>query len=363
VKRKGGLPCAFGLHLLPLIFSLSACSPTYILRAGYQEAKILWRRQSIRDMLQRTDLDPDTRAKLDLTLAVRTFAADALHLKVDGSFASFARVDADEVVYVVSAAYRTRLEPYTWWFPIVGSVPYKGFFSKSSAEAEAAGLEREGYDTYTRPSAAFSTLGWFADPLLSNLLRYDGVTLANIIIHELLHNTIYVAGHADFDESFANFVGTRGAMLFFATRHEASPLQQATASWDDTLLFSDFLGRFTTHLRQMYASGIDPSERERMFSEAQEEFRRLPMRTALYADFGTQRLNNAVILEYLMYASHLREFYEVLQQQQNDLAATIQIIIKAVHQHPGDPFAAVERLAQAPAAQVRLDHRLTARAS
>jgi predicted aminopeptidase len=363
VKRNGAALCSSGLHLLPLIFSLSACSPAYVLRAGYEEARILWRRQPIQDMLQRADLDADTRTKLKLVLAVRTFAADALHLKVDGSFASFARVDPDEVVYVVSAAYRTRLEPYTWWFPIVGRVPYKGFFSKSSAEAEAADLERDGYDTYTRPSAAFSTLGWFADPLLSNLLRYDRVTLANIIIHELLHNTIYVAGHADFDESLANFVGARGATLFFAARHEASALQQATASWDDTLLFSDFLGPFTTHLRQMYASGIDPSERERVFSEAQEEFRRLPWRTTLYADFGTQRLNNAVILQYLMYASHLREFDDVLQQQQNDLARTIQIIIEAVHQNRRDPFAAVEQLAHAPAEQVRLDHRLTARAS
>lgn len=354
---------SLALRLLPFTFCLSACSPTYVLRAGYEEAKILWRRQPIQTMLQRPDLDFDTRAKLELVLAVRAFAADALHLKADGSFVSFARVDANQVVYVVSAAYRTRLEPYTWWFPIVGRVPYKGFFSKSAAEEEAACLEREGYDTYTRPSAAFSTLGWFADPLLSNLLRYDRVTLANIIIHELLHNTIYIAGHADFDESFANFVGTRGAMLFFAARHEASALREATASWDDTLLFSDFLGRFTTHLRETYASGIGAPERERLFSEAQEEFRHLPFRTALYADFGTQRLNNAVILQYLMYAGRLSEFYDLLQQRRNDLAGTIQTVIKAVHGCRGDPFAAVEGVAHGQAEQARRDHCSTAQAS
>jgi predicted aminopeptidase len=344
-------------------FSASACSPTYVLRAGYEEARILWRRQPIQTMLQRTDLDSATRAKLELALAVRAFAADALHLKVDGSFASFARVDPNQVVHVVSAAYRTRLEPYTWWFPIVGRVPYKGFFSKTSADEEAAWLEREGYDTYTRPAVAFSTLGWFADPLLSNLLRYDRVTLANVIIHELLHNTTYLAGHADFDESFANFVGTRGAMLFFATGDQGAALRDATASWDDALLFSDFLGRFTMHLREMYASGISVPERERLFSEGQEEFRHLPFRTALYADFGTQRLNNAVILHHLMYADRLSEFYALLQRQQNDLAQTIQTVIKAVHQNRGDPFAAVERVVHAQAEQARRDHRSTARAS
>jgi predicted aminopeptidase len=363
VTRIRGSLRSRALCLLLFAFCCSACSPAYVVRAGCEEAKILWRRQPIQTMLQRADLDSDTRAKLELTLAVRAFAAAALHLKVDGSFTSFARVDANQVVYVVSAAYRTRLEPYTWWFPIVGRVPYKGFFSKTSADKEAACLERAGYDTSTRPSAAFSTLGWFADPLLSNLLRYDRVTLANIIIHELLHNTIYVGGHADFDESFANFVGTRGAMLFFATRHESPALQQATASWDDALIFSDFIGRFTTHLRALYASGIDPSERERVFSEAQEDFRHLPFHTALYADFATQRLNNAVILQYLMYADRLSEFDDLLQRQHNDLAQTIQTVIKAVHQDRGDPFAAVERLVRAPAEQARRDHRFTARAS
>ena len=362
MTRIRGALCSLALQLLPLGFYLSACSPAYVLRAGYEEAKILWRRQPIQTMLQRADLDSDTRAKLELVLAVRAFAADALHLKVDGSFASFARVDANQVVYVVSAAYRTQLQPYTWWFPIVGRVPYKGFFSKSSAEGEAVCLEREGYDTYTRPSAAFSTLGWFADPLLSNQLRYDRATLANVIIHELLHNTIYVSGHADFDESFANFVGTRGAMLFFAGRDEASALRKATDSWDDTLLFSDLLGRFTTHLREMYASGINASERERLFREAQEEFRHLPFRTALYADFATQRLNNAVILQHLMYADRLREFDDLLQQHHNDLAQTIQTVINAVHQDRGDPFAAVHKLVHAQAEEARRDHRLTARA-
>jgi predicted aminopeptidase len=347
VKRVLPLLRSFSFHLLPLTFYLSACSPTYVLRAGYEEAKILWRRQPIERLLQRGDLDSDTRAKLELALAVRAFAADQLHLKVDGSFATFARVGADQVVYVVSAAYRTRLEPYTWWFPIVGRVPYKGFFSKTSADEQAASLEREGYDTYVSPSVAFSTLGWFADPLLSNLLRYDRMTLANVIIHELLHNTIYVSGHADFDESFANFVGTRGAILFFAGRDETSALGEAAASWDDTLLFSDFLGRFTERLRQAYASNTP--DRERLFREGQEEFRHLALQTRQYSDFGTEHLNNAVILHYLMYADRLSEFDALLQQEGGDLCRTIEVVIAAVKKG-GDPFAAVEGLLRAKAA-------------
>jgi len=354
VKRILALLCSFGFQLLPFTFCLPACSPTYVLRAGYEEAKILLRRQPIEQLLQRSDLDSDTRAKLELALAVRAFAADQLHLRVDGSFATFARVDANQVVYVVSAAYRTRLEPYTWWFPIVGRVPYKGFFSKTSADEEAACLEREGYDTYVRPSVAFSTLGWFADPLLSSMLRYDRVTLADVIMHELLHNTVYVGGHADFDESFANFVGTRGAILFFAGRDEASALGEATASWDDTLLFSDFLGRFTGRLRRAYASGVDTTERQRLFQEGQEEFRHLALQTRLYSDFGTEHLNNAAILHYLMYADRLSEFDALLQQEGGDLRRTIEVVIAAVKKG-GDPFAAVEGILRAKAAAPEVD--------
>lgn len=360
--RRARHPSAFdflplALCLLPL--ALAACSPLYVLRAGYEEAKILWRRQPIEGLLQRGDLDADTRAKLELVLDVRSFAAERLQLKVDGSFASFARVDPDQVVHVVSAAYRTRLEPYTWWFPIVGRVPYKGFFSKASAEAEAASLERAGYDTYLRPSVAFSTLGWFADPLLSNLLRYDRATLTNVIIHELLHNTTYLAGHADFDESFANFVGSRGAMLFFADRNDPAALAEATSVWDDTLLFSDFLGRFTTRLRQAYASDGSMPDRERLFRDGQEEFRHLAFRTPMYSEFGTESLNNAVILHHLMYADRLHDFERLLQRQNDDLASTIGIVVQAVREHRSDPFAAVEDALQSPALPTAADFQTT----
>lgn len=322
---------------------LSACSPTYVLRAGYEEAKILWRRQPIEAVLQRTDLDTATREKLELVLAVRLFARERLHLRVGESYATLAQVDADQVVHVVSAAYRLQLRPYTWWFPIVGRVPYKGFFAESAAKEEAADLDRAGYDTYVRPSVAFSTLGWFADPLLSNLLRYDRATLANVIIHELLHNTSYVGGHADFDESFANFVGHRGAMLFFHDRGDDVAAQQATTEWGDALLFSDFLVHFTTRLREAYGAGLAADDRERLFREAQDEFRTLPLQTRLFKEFATRQLNNAIILHDLVYADRLQLFEDVFREHDGDLERTIDAVLDAVRQHGANPFDAVEK--------------------
>ena len=120
------------LALLALV-GVSGCSPAYVLRAGYEEAKILWRRQPIEEILARNDLDESVRDKLGLVLRARKFAEEDLGLRVGGSYGTFASVDADQIVHVVTAAQRFRLEPHTWWFPIVGRVPYKGFFSEAAA--------------------------------------------------------------------------------------------------------------------------------------------------------------------------------------------------------------------------------------
>jgi predicted aminopeptidase len=338
------LPAHRWVLLLALALGTSACSPAYVLLAGLQEAKILWRRQPIVQVLRRPDLEPATRVKLESVLAVRDFAATALQLRVAGSYASYATVDADQVVHVVTAAERLRLQPYTWWFPIVGRVPYKGYFDKTAAESEAAALENAGYDTFVRPSVAFSTLGWFDDPLLSTLLRYDEVTLAEVIIHELLHNTIYIGGHADFDESFASFVGSRGAVAFFAGRGDTNAAQRALTAWNDSLMFSAFLGRGVARLRTAYGHGITLAERQRLFAELQDEFRTLPLQTEAYQGFATRTLNNAIILHYLVYADRLPIFEQLWQQEGEDLARVIQRVRVAVGNRNADPFAAVEAL-------------------
>jgi predicted aminopeptidase len=341
VKARLPRPMPVVCCLLLLASCLSACSPAYVLRAGYEEAKVLWRRQPIERVLARPDLDAVTRSKLELVLAVRAFAADTLRLRAGKSYATYAAVDEDQIVHVVAAAYRFKLEPYTWWFPIVGRVPYKGFFSKAAARAEAAALEHDGYDTYVRPSVAFSTLGWFADPLLSTVLRYDRTTLANVIIHELLHNTTYLAGHAEFDESFANFVGSRGAILFFATHGDEAARERAVTEWNDAMLFSDFLDDLTARLTRAYAAGVSPDERQRLFDVGRDEFHRVPLRSGMYRDFGGERLNNAVILQYRMYAEELRLFDDLFHQQGDDLPRTIRVVLDAVHSGGDDPFAAL----------------------
>jgi predicted aminopeptidase len=242
--------------VLSCLVGCGGCSPTYILRSAYEEGRILLARQSIESLLANPELDPETRRKLELVMAIRRFARDDLKLDVGDAYGSFSIVEAGALLHVVSAAERTRLEPYVWWFPIVGDVDYKGYFELEDAQAEAARLDRDGYDTYVRPSIAFSTLGWFDDPVLSSWLRADPVRIAELLIHELLHRTWYVSGETAFNESLANFVGSVGAIEFFRAHDgtDAATTQRAIAAWRTTLLESRQWSDAVAELKALYRS-------------------------------------------------------------------------------------------------------------
>jgi predicted aminopeptidase len=342
---------AFGVVVLVLL--VSGCSAGYVLRAGYEEAKILWRREPIADVLARADLDGDVRRKLETVLAAREFAT-SLGLDVDGSFASVSYTDREANIFVLTGAKRTALEPYTWWFPIVGKVPYKGYFDPDLAHDDAAALEAQGYDTFIRTAAAFSTLGWFADPLLRHLLRHDEGFLVNLVLHEVYHNTFYVSGQSAFNESVATFAGHRGAIDFFRSHPErAHPpgggdlAARAESEWEDTRRFGAFVGRLATLLRGAYADAADAAQavaaRDALFARAREEYAALPFAVGGFPRFINDPLNNAVLLHYLLYATELDLFEAAYSARGRDLAASLAFIKEAAKRDPKDPFGALRR--------------------
>jgi predicted aminopeptidase len=338
-----------------LCLALSAvfggCSPFYVMRAAYQEGKILWRREPIGDYLTRPELNPDVQEKLRLVLAVRDYARDTLKLNVGGSYSTYSYVDTPDLTYIVMAAPKTELKPYTWWFLIVGRVPYKGFFSKEEAEEEAKSLQDKGYDTYVRTSAAFSTLGWFADPLLGHLLRYDKVTLADVIFHELFHNTVYVKGAGAFNESIANFIGHRAAIDFFRQRDgETSPeYTEAVRAWEQEKEFAEFLDGLVTTLNQLYARAIPVEDklrlRQEVFSRAKAEWTRRVSTgaAARFRGFARQPLNNAVLMHYVIYLKNLQLFEALYDAEGSSLARFIAAVREPV-QKGDEPFAVVQSL-------------------
>src|SRR4029079_19191213 len=133
------------------------------------------RREPISDVIRHPTTPSAVREKLKVVLAARQYAKDSIKLRAKDSFTTYSRQDHDTLVLLVSAAYRDTLKPYTWWFPIVGRVPYKRYFDFEAARRGAQDLSAEGFDVYLRPSDAFSTLGFFNDPLLNTTLKGDSI--------------------------------------------------------------------------------------------------------------------------------------------------------------------------------------------
>lgn len=330
---------------------LTGCSPLYTLRAAYEEGKILWRREPIVDLLRDPATVPDTREKLRLVLSVRDYARDRVGLNVGGSYSTYSYVDRPDLTYIVIAAPKTELKPYTWWFLIVGSVPYKGFFDKEDALAEIERLKAQGYDTYLRTAAAFSTLGWFDDPLLSHLLRFDRVVLSSIVFHELFHNTLYVNGAAAFNESSANFIGHRAAIDFFRERSGkgSADYLRALQLWDDEKQFGAFIAEVAGTLDGLYSRDIPRGDklrlREEVFARSKAEWaRRIADRPEHpFRAFAEQPLNNAVLMHYIVYLKDLDLFEALYQANGKNLRRTV-ASLKAAAATCSEPFTAVRAL-------------------
>ena len=346
------------LLLALLVASLAACSPMYVIRAGIEEARILSRRRPIPEVIADAATDSATRRKLELVLQARDYAQRELRLDAGESYTTYSWVDSDTLLLVVSGSRRDRFEAYTWWFPIVGRVPYKGFFDFEQAFEEAEDLRADGYDAYVRPSGAFSTLGWFNDPLLNTVLRYDDVSLTATVIHEILHNTIFIPSQVSFNESFANFVGERGAAEFFCTREgeDSSRCRRARDNWDDNLRFAAFLSALVAELEAIYGrTDIDTARklelREEVFERARRTFTDVvepQLRTNAYRGFARRPMNNATLIGTRLYYDRLAVFEAVYQHFGGDFVRAVHAIIRAARDNPEDPYGATAALLNPP---------------
>ncbi|HEX9886016.1 MAG TPA: aminopeptidase [Longimicrobiales bacterium] len=320
-----------------------------MIRAGIAEARILAGRRPIPEVILDSATDERTRNKLLLAMEARRFAETRLALDVGNSYTSFTRLDRDTLALVLSAAHRDRMEARTWWFPIVGRVPYKGYFDEDDALEAQANMEREGLDTYLRPTAAFSTLGWFADPLLSTVVRYDEVELVATIIHELSHNHLFVSGRVRFNESYATWVGRVGAVEFFCTREGGGPdtnwCLRAGARWRDAQRFSVFLDDLVNDLAALYGdeelsaeakvarrAEVFETHRRRFETQVQPTFESLT-----FGSFLSDPLNNATLMARMLYYHRLPDFDALYQREGGDLSGAV-AFLKTGAGTVDDPF-------------------------
>ena len=332
------------VFLLPL--------PRYIARAAWEEWKILRRREPIERVISDSTWPPNERAKLALVLEARRFATDSLGLPPGKQFTQFSGVDRDTLVLLLSAARRDTLALHTWWFPIVGRVPYKGYFDFEDALADARRFEQRGYDTDVRPASAFSTLGWFDDPLLSTTLRQDSISLVNTVLHELTHNRVFLKGQVEFNESLASFVGSRGAAEFFSARGDSVALKVIGQRWEDEKTRAGYVARLLAALDSGYAAHPGDSlgrvrARDTVYARATAQL--VDSLTRVRGDSVARRVqlrwrfNNASLLARRVYGKNLPLFDSLHAALGGALRATVDSVVSVADQAE-DPFEAVRDL-------------------
>jgi len=312
--------------LMPaVLLTLSGCRVAYVLHAAAGQFRLLNGSVPIEKVMKEDTLTPIQKDQLSLVAAVKAFGEDELGLKKTASYETIYLGSNESPIYVVSAAPKDRLTLITWWFPVVGRMPYLGFFDLNRAKAEKEKLLERDLDTIIGQAEAYSTLGWFQDPVTLNLIDGSSLSLVETILHEMTHATLYVKGQGEFNEGLAVLVGKRGAFLFMEKTYGSShPLTvEAAKSLHDEALFSSFLASLLEELEDLYNSPKTYEEklaqRERIFARALQEFGALKSRlkTARFLAFEKRSLNNAYLMALGLYHRHYHTFESVLKKRDN----------------------------------------------
>ena len=238
------------------------------------QATLLFARRDAQELIEAPDTDPTLVRQLQLVSRLLRFAEDELHLPVDGRYRGYVELDGVPVWNVV-AAHEFAVEALRRCYPLVGCAVYRGYFTRRAAEREATRLSIA-HDVHLYPVTAYSTLGWFDDPILSSFVHYDEAALADLIFHELAHSVVYVRGDSGFNEAFAGFVGNEGAMRWLAaTGGDAGAYRERLQSAGAYARFlSDWRGRLAGLFSEPIPDDAKRQLKAELFAAMQADYRR-----------------------------------------------------------------------------------------
>lgn len=287
----------------------------YGIRQGYGQVRIVWQARPIEEFMANPDFPDSLKSKLLLIQEIRRYAIDSLGLKDTENYQTLFDQKGEELMWVVQACEPFQLKPKQWEFPVVGTVPYKGFFEKQKALDERAVLEAEGYDVSIRNPGGWSTLGWFTDPILSGMLKRNEGDLASLIIHEMVHATIFVKDDVDFNENLASFIGDTAAYYFLASKYGPTSAE-FTQYWredQDYRRYSNHILQGTRLLDSLYQSFTDTTSlatKQREKTRMIEQIMRTTDTLQLYQPRKTSgRLpNNTYFMSYHLYQARQHTF-------------------------------------------------------
>jgi predicted aminopeptidase len=332
------------------LFSLTGCGNLlYLSKLGWHQSLITFQSVPVQEVLENEWTDHEAKEKIRLVQEVKRYGEEKLGLKETKSYSKYFEVKGP-VLYVITASEKDCLRLYHWNFPITGKVTYKSFFTKEGVLKEKRILEGRGYDTFIQQASAYSTLGWLKDPIFSSMLQRDEATIANLILHEMTHVSIYFKGQTDLNEQVATFVGNQGAINFLMDKYGKGSQEavEAIHSQEDDHLLSRWIDEACQQLSNLYARGISKEEklrgREEIFQSMKEDFRELKVhfKTDDYKGFENVDLNNAVLLAYRRYIHRLEDFQALYEYFDNNLRRMIDFF-KEIRTSGEDPSSYLER--------------------
>jgi predicted aminopeptidase len=299
---------------------------SYYGQAAWGQARIMLAKRPIAGLIQDPDTPQALRDRLAYVLELREFARTDLLLPVGGAYLGFADLHRPYVVWNVFAAPELSLEPKTWCYPVVGCASYRGYFGREQAESYADALRQGGYDVFVSGVLAYSTLGWFDDPVLSTFLQLDNARLSALIFHELAHRMLYVSGDTAFNESFATAVEEEGLRRWASARRTPGLLAEHEHEQKLRGGFIAMVSKRKNELNAIYASELPPSQKRvekavlfgALMSDFESEKQRVPG-MARYEHWFASGLNNAGLATIAAYHDLVPAFQLILGRSHGDL--------------------------------------------
>jgi predicted aminopeptidase len=282
--------------------------------AGHVE--VMAKRKPAAKVMEKTD-DPFLRERLALTQRLLDFARDELHMPTTGNYESYADLGRNHLVWVVYAAPELSMQPHSWWYPVVGRQDYRGYFREDLARTEAARLEAQGYETWIGPSDAYSTLGWFRDPVLNTFVRRNEADYADLIFHELAHVKTFSRGNTAWNEGLAETVAREGVRRWFLHTGRPHEVRTYEARLRKRAEAKSAISGAAVALRDLYAQPIPDAakrvEKTRILSRLNHQLRELRWQWG----GGLQSwidgpVNNARLVSFTTYEDEVPRFERLL---------------------------------------------------
>ena len=312
---------------------LGCSSLGYLAHTANGHLKVMSKRQSIEQVLKQEDTNTSLRQALMTVQNIRAYASDELALPDNKSYTQYVELERDYVTWVVFAAPELSLQAVNWCFWIVGCVPYRGYFDRSKAEHFADSLRTQNLEVHIAPVAAYSTLGWFSDPVLSSMLNKGVIVTADYIIHELAHQKVYIKDDTEFNEAFATAVATAGVQKWLYKSDDLSIL----LNYQDRLNKKQQIYALVKTLRQrlenIYDSSLTDSLKRRdkhlAINQYQANVTALLsswQQGALYEPWALDGMNNAKLNAMAAYYDLVPDFLNLLRDCEQKFARFYKVV-------------------------------------